>query len=50
MYCTTDETAYLIELAECLDGNEKTALGPTDAHLAAVALRYYAAFLDANTP
>ncbi|WP_157088591.1 hypothetical protein [Bradyrhizobium jicamae] len=46
----TDEPAYLIELAEVLEASEETTLGPTDAHLAAVALLHYAAFLDANTP
>ncbi len=46
----TDEPAYLIELAEVLEASEETTLGPTDGHLAAVALLHYAAFLDANTP
>ena len=34
MYCTTDEPAYLSELADCLEDAEETTLGPTDAHLA----------------
>ena len=44
------EADLAIELAAALDNAEETTLGPTDAHVAAVALLNYAAFLDANTP
>lgn len=47
---SADPAAHALALAECLDGNEETTLGPTDSRLAVVALRHYRAFIDANTP
>jgi len=41
---------YLVALAENLEANDETTLGPTDSHHAAVALRFYAAALDASMP
>lgn len=41
---------FLYALAEVLDTSDETTLGPTDSHYAAVALRLYAAFLDASMP
>lgn len=44
----SDESAYLIELAELLETSDEATLGPTDARFAGIALRHYAAFLDAK--
>ena len=47
-----DQPAYAVELAKALDQAETVAevtLGVTDAKLAAMALRHYADWLDANT-
>lgn len=46
----SNEPAYLIELAEALEDIDEVTLGCTDARYASVALRHYAAFLDANMP
>ncbi|ABD08004.1 hypothetical protein RPB_3308 [Rhodopseudomonas palustris HaA2] len=45
-----NEPAYLIELADALDGADETTLGPTDSRLAAEALRLHAAYLDSVAP
>lgn len=47
---TTDDADLAFALADQLDANDETTLGPTDSALAALALRRYVAFLDASTP
>lgn len=44
----TSEASYAIELAVCLETCADPILGPTDALLAAEALRHYATLLEAN--
>jgi hypothetical protein len=47
-----DQPTYAVELAKALDEAETTAevtLSVTDAKLAAVALRHYADWLEANS-
>jgi hypothetical protein len=44
------EADHAAALAVALESAEETTLGPTDAQIAAVALRHYAAFLDGVTP
>ena len=46
----TDPAAHAVALEDLLSDREETTLGPTDSDLCSVALRHYAAFIDANTP